>query len=211
MDNQFRSAAFGGFNRQDVMDYLERAAKEHEQQMEELRAQLERAQQETAQLRDQLAQAQTQAQQARAELEQNNTDHRNAQEQSELLVQTQEELTRLRSQIARLEPDAVAYAAIKERTAGIELEAHRRAQTIVDEAQTQVEQLRREQSQWLERVERDYYDLRAQVGTTVTQAASELERVRQGLDNISLCMNNQHSALDRLMQMTKSDSNTGKE
>lgn len=205
MDNRFRSAAFGGFNRQDVMDYLERAAKEHEQQMEELRAQLEQAQQEMAQLRSQLTQAQEQAQQTRAELERNTTDRQNAQEQSSLLAQTQEELVRLRGQVARLEPDAVAYSAIKERTAGIELEAHRRAQAIVDEAQAQVEQLRREQSQWLERVERDYYDLRAQVGTTVTQAASELERVRQGLDNISLCMNNQHSALDRLMQTTKND------
>lgn len=211
MDNRFRSAAFGGFNRQDVMDYLERAAKEHEQQMEELRAQLEQAQQEMAQLRSQLTQAQEQAQQARAELERNTTDRQNAQEQSSLLAQTQEELVRLRGQVARLEPDAVAYSAIKERTAGIELEAHRRAQAIVDEAQAQVEQLRREQSQWLERVERDYYDLRAQVGTTVTQAASELERVRQGLDNISLCMNNQHSALDRLMQTAKSDFQDTKE
>ncbi|MBR2935383.1 MAG: hypothetical protein IKB79_07370 [Oscillospiraceae bacterium] len=211
MDNRFRSAAFGGFNRQDVMDYLERAAKEHDQQMEELRARLDQAQQETAQLRDQLTQAQEQARQARAELEQNTADRQNAQEQSDLLVQTQEELTRLRGQIARLEPDAVAYAAIKERTAGIELEAHRRAQAIVDEAQAQVEQLHREQALWLERVERDYYDLRAQVGTTVTQAASEMERVRQGLDNISLCMNNQHSALERLMQTAKSDSSAKKD
>lgn len=200
MDNRFRSAAFGGFNRQDVIDYLERSAKEHEQQMQELRAQLEQAQQETEQLRGQLSQAREQVQQANNELERNTADRQSAQEQSDLLARTQEELARLRGCIAQLEPDAAAYAAIKERTAGIELEAHRRAQAIVDEAQAQVEQLRREHNQWLERVERDYYDLRAQVGATVTQAASELERVRQGLDNISLCMTNQHSALDRLMQ-----------
>ncbi len=205
MDNRFRSAAFGGFNRQDVMDYLERSAKEHDQQMEGLRAQLEQAQQEAAQMHSQLSQAQEQAQQAKNELERNTAERQSAQEQSDLLAQTQEELTRLRGRIAQLEPDAAAYAAIKERTAGIELEAHRRAQAIVDEAQAQAEQLRREQAQWLERVERDYYDLRAQVGTTVTQAASELERVRQGLDNISLCMNNQHSALERLMQTEKSE------
>ena len=205
MDNQFRSAAFGGFNRQDVMDYLERAAKEHAQQMEELRSCLERAQQETEQLRAQLAQTQEQAQQAKNELERSQADQQSAQAQSDLLAQTQEELTRLRGQIARLEPDAAAYAAIKERTAGIELEAHRRAQTIVDQAQVQADQICREQEAWLERVERDYYDLRAQVGTTVTQAASELERVRQGLDNITLCMNNHHSALDRLTQSVKSD------
>lgn len=200
MDNRFRSAAFGGFNRQDVINYLERTAQEHTREMTDLRVQLEQVQQEAEQLRGQLAQAQEQEQQVRGELERNTADRESAREQSDLLAQTQEELTRLRGQIARLEPDAAAYAAIKERTAGIELEAHRRAQAIVDEAQAQAEQLRREQAAWLERVERDYYDLRAQVGTTVTQAASELERVRQGLDNITLCMNNQHNALDRLMQ-----------
>lgn len=205
MDNQFRSAAFGGFNRQDVMDYLERSAKEHAQQIEELRARLEQAQQEMEQMRSQLTQAQEQVQQARIELERSQSEQQSAQEQSGLLAQTQEEVARLRGQIARLEPDAAAYAAIKERTAGIELEAHRRAQAIVDQAQVQADQLRREQSVWLERVERDYYDLRAQVGTTVTQAASELERVRQGLDNITLCMNNHHSALDRLAQTVNSD------
>lgn len=210
MDNQFRSAAFGGFNRQDVMDYLERSAKEHDQQLEALRTQLEQARQEAAQMRTQLTQAQEQAQQAKNELERNVAERQSAQEQSDLLARTQEELARLRERITQLEPDAAAYAAIKERTAGIELEAHRRAQAIVDEAQTQVEQLRREQRQWLERVEREYYDLRAQVGTTVTQAASELERVRQGLDNISLCMTNQHSALERLMQTEKNEPSNAK-
>lgn len=203
MDNQFRSAAFGGFNRQDVMDYLERTVKEHNQTLDELNAQLTAARSEADQLRTQLETAREEAQQARSELEQRIADQQTAQEQSDLLSKTQEEISNLRSRIAQLEPDAQAYAAIKERTAGIELEAHRRAQSIVDEAQVQAEQVRRELTQWLECVERDYYDLRAQVGTTTTQAASELERVRKGLDNITLCMNSQHSALERLMQTAK--------
>ena len=41
MDNQFRNAAFGGFNRQDVMDYLERTAKEHSEELAQLRARLD--------------------------------------------------------------------------------------------------------------------------------------------------------------------------
>ena len=211
MDNQFRSAAFGGFNRQDVMDYLERTVKEHNQTLDGLNTQLNAARTEADQLRTQLAAAQEQARQAQQELERAAADQSSVQEQSDLLAQTRDEVARLRGRIAQLEPDAEAYAAIKERTAGIELEAHRRAQSIVDEAQAQAEQVRRELGQWLERVERDYYDLRAQVGTTVTQASSELERVRQGLDNISLCMNNQHSALERLMQTAKNDPSTTKE
>ena len=194
MDNKFRSTAFGGFNRQDVMDYLERSVKEHNQALEKVNAQLTEARSEADQLREQLAQVREEVRQAKEELERTTANQMN-----ELRTQNEQ----LRRQADAAQADAAAYAAIKERTAGIELEAHRRAQAIVDEAQVQVDQVRRELGQWLERVERDYYDLRAQVGTTVTQASSELERVRQGLDNITLCMNNQHSALERLMQTAK--------
>lgn len=194
MDNKFRSTAFGGFNRQDVMDYLERSVKEHNQALEQVNAQLTEARNEAAQLREQLARVQEEVRQAKEELERTT-----AEQMNELRTQNEQ----LRRQAEEAQAGAAAYAAIKERTASIEMEAHRRAQTIVDQAQEQGNQVRRELVQWLERVERDYYDLRGQVGTTVTQAASELERVRQGLDNISLCMNNQHSALERLMQTAK--------
>lgn len=207
MDNRFRSAAFGGFNRQDVMDYLERSVKEHNQALEQANNQLAQARGEADQLRQQLAQVGEEARQAKEELERVTADQQFAREQSGLVEELRCENQQLRTQADRAQADAEAYAAIKERTASIELEAHRRAQSIVDEAQAQAEQIRRELAQWLERVERDYYDLRAQVGTTVTQASSELERVRQGLDNISLCMQNQHSALERLMQTAKSGSN----
>ena len=198
MDNRFRSAAFGGFNRQDVMDYLERSVKEHTQALEQANAQLTEARSEAEQLRQRLAQVQDETRQAKEEAERTVAEQVND-------LRTQNE--QLRRQADEAQAGAAAYAAIKERTASIELEAHRRAQSIVDEAQAQAEQVRRELGLWLERVERDYYDLRAQVGTTVTQAASELERVRQGLDNISLCMNNQHSALERLMQTAKNNPN----
>ena len=48
---QFRSAGFGGFNRQDVLNYIEETTKEYNQKLEELRAQYEAAQEETAELR----------------------------------------------------------------------------------------------------------------------------------------------------------------
>lgn len=203
MDNRFRSAAFGGFNRQDVMDYLERSVKEHNQALEQANTQRIEARNEADQLREQMAQLREEARQAKEELERITADQQTVQEQSDQLQELRSENEQLRLRANQAQADAEAYAAIKERTASIELEAHRRAQAIVDEAQAQAEQVRRELVQWLERVERDYYDLRAQVGTTTTQAASELERVRKGLDNVILCMNSQHSALERLMQTAK--------
>ena len=221
MDHQFRNAALGGFHKQDVLDYLELTAREHKEQTDALQAQLEQLQARCASLEEQSALANHQQEEKSAladRLQEENTQLKvtvtqlqqqlaASQNESELLRARAEQdahsCRQLQQQIDKLGPDAAAYAAVKERTAGVELEAHRRAQAIVDEAQVQAEQVRRELGQWLERVERDYYDLRAQVGTTVTQAASELERVRLGLDNITLCMNNQHSALDRLMQTAK--------
>ena len=37
---QFRTAAFGGFQKQDVMDYLERSAREHAQKLAGLQKEL---------------------------------------------------------------------------------------------------------------------------------------------------------------------------
>lgn len=205
MDHQFRSATFGGFNRQDVMDYLERSVAEQRRVQDDLRAQLEQVKNELNQTKEQLAQTQEQAQQFKLQAEQAAAESGRLREQAAAVVKMREEMDQLRGRIAQLEPDAAAYAAIKERTSGIELEAHRRAQTIVDAAQSQADQVRRELAAWLERVERDYFDLRAQVGNTAAQATNELERVRQGLGNITLCMTNQHSALERLIQSAKND------
>ena len=61
----------------------------------------------------------------------------------------QENLHSLREQVARLEPDAAAYAAVKDRSAGVELEAHCRAQNVLNEADGQARELRRSMEQWM--------------------------------------------------------------
>ena len=50
MDHPFRSAAFGGFNRQDVLDYLEKTSAENGLRQRELQEKLEAAQEECRQL-----------------------------------------------------------------------------------------------------------------------------------------------------------------
>ena len=41
MDHQFRTAAFGGFNRQDVLDYLASSALANQQQLQAVQEQLD--------------------------------------------------------------------------------------------------------------------------------------------------------------------------
>ena len=50
MDHPFRSAALGGFNRQDVLDYLEKTSAENAQRQQELQQKLEAAEEERGRL-----------------------------------------------------------------------------------------------------------------------------------------------------------------
>ena len=55
MDHQFRSAALGGFHKQDVLDYLELTAREHKEETASLREQLEQLQARLGQLEEKAA------------------------------------------------------------------------------------------------------------------------------------------------------------
>lgn len=200
MDNRFRGSAFGGFNRKDVINYLTATAAEHEHALEQLNQQL-------ADMKKQLDQAQQRADKAEQTLAdmtgERDDCRRQAQEvaaAANRLPGLEAELEQLRRRIAELEPDAAAYAAIKERAAGIELEAHQRAQGIVNQADTQADQVRQQTRQWVLQVRREYDELRGLVETTVSHAAGDLDRVRQSLGNISLCMDRQNNALDQFVR-----------
>lgn len=199
MDNQFRSAAFGGFNRQDVIDYLEKTAKAHAEQI----ARLEDAERERDELRSQLAAAREELEQATAGCQ---TALTTSQDQAQRLTALEQENDQLRQRLAQVEPDAVAYAALKDRTAGMELDAHRRAQAIVDQARAEGQQQRRSVEQWLERLRGEYGEVCSQVGTTMAHATLELDRVRVGLERVTQSLDSKKSALDGLTRTFDSQS-----
>ena len=145
MDHPFRSAAFGGFNRQDVLDYLEKTAAENARKKQELQQRLEEAEEDRRKLasqesdqeervtilnrdRESLSQ---QLEQVKAVLE---ASREREEAQSRELEELRRERDSLRRRVAELEPGAAAYTAVKERAAGVELEAHCRAQNVLNEA-----------------------------------------------------------------------------
>ena len=69
MDHPFRSAMFGGFNRQDVLEYLENSAQQAAQQQQELQAQLDQARQELTDRQSQESDGQEQLEKAQQEAE----------------------------------------------------------------------------------------------------------------------------------------------
>lgn len=58
---------------------------------------------------------------------------------------------------------AQRYEALKDRVATVELDAHRKAQTTLDEAESQVAQLRQDAAQWVAQLSGSYEAIRDQV------------------------------------------------
>lgn len=167
---KFRTA-LGGFNRQDVQTYIEQAASAHQLELEELRKRLEEAEQHGRELEFALSSAETaksgaaaEEAKVRASLE---TSTRSlsrlrgelSQTESKLMVAKQE-LERLQAQVGRLEPMADSYAQLKDRVATVELDAHRKAQDTLSQAQEEAERVRAETRAWLGRVLEQYGLLR---------------------------------------------------
>lgn len=213
MDHPFRSAV-GGFNKQDVLSFLEAQAKQAAQVQQELQSRLEGAERQGEALRRERDELSAQLEEARRELE---TARQSRDSLSAQLEEVQRELSAgraeteqvrrerdaarsegesLRTRLDEVLPDAQAYAQIKERTAGVELDAHRRAQAIQDKAEQDAQRLRRQMEQWLERMEKEYGAMRGEVEITVSHAASELDRVRAGLDRITRLVDGQEGAME---------------
>ena len=219
MDHPFRSAALGGFNKQDVLTFLEEQSKQAAQAQQQLQSRLEEAegprdtlQAEGEELRRQLEAARQELEQAEqerdglsarlAKAEQDLAGSRaQAEDTARELETVRRERDEARAGLEAARPDAQAYLELKERTAGVELEAHRRAQAIQEKAERDARQLRRQLEQWLRQVRQEYDGLCSDVESTVAHAASELGRAGASLDQLLQLLGGQEEAFDGLSQI----------
>ena len=114
------------------------------------------------------------------------------------LGDTEAQLKESEEKLAKAGPAAAAYEKVKDRTAGIELEAHCRAQAVQAEAEERIRKTRAEVEQWLNRVQGNYGRLRADMDAAVSRACGELDQVRQTLEQISGELARQDEGLDKL-------------
>lgn len=209
MDHPFRSAALGGFNRQDVLAYLEKSAKQAAETQQELQQRIDALEEtkacqeaELSELRERAGRLEREGEELRTQLQRAGDDLSASRAacagKTSALEAAGRELTQLRAEATRLEPDAEAYAALKDRLAGMELEAHRRAQSIQEEAEEQAEALRARMGEWLRRVEREYAALRARMESAVSQAAGQLEEAGRCLDQAAGLVDGQEKELESL-------------
>ena len=210
-ENRFRTVAFGGFHKQDVLNYITSASKDYQDQSIDLKQKVDSLQQE----RDVFAEKYEAAEAARKKnasdlerLSETLTERTNALEQTERKLSALKEeyekvavrLTELEGEWPRLQADAEAYAALKDHTATIELEAHRKAQETVDQAQAQAAKIRNELESWLRRVQNSYQHLRTDMTATVTQLTGELERGIKALNEVPEAFRQHDDALAALLE-----------
>jgi len=185
--HKFRSS-LGGFNRQDVLEYIARTdtawrnrTDALEQELQTLRGQQEELETELDSLRSENGSVSAEEARTRASLEESTRTLARvrgelSQAESKLTV-AKSELARLQAQVAELEPMAKGYEDLKERVAVIDLEAHKQAQAIVDAAQARAEELRQQGRQWVEGLLGQYDQVR--------QSAGELDRRLKNLGSLT--------------------------
>ena len=222
---QFRTATFGGFQKQDVLLYIETMTREHREKLDGLQRKLDEAGeaqsaregelaaarereeklgQELQGLREELSAVRREGEERQKELARLETElaelRREKTAAEELLTETEARLTETKEKLARAGQAAEAYEKIKDRTAGIELEAHCRAQDVQAEAEERAKRLQADVEQWLSRVQTGYGRLREDGHAAIGRARAEMDQAGGLLEEISHTLGSQAEQLGGLAE-----------
>lgn len=201
---QFRSTPFGGFHRQDVLDYIEQLTQEHQETRQRLERQRDEAQAALAQAEDALGQAQRQ--QAAEATTQTTLEERLAQTQAELedtaaaLAQVREEKAALEEKLRALEPEAASWQRLRDTAGDIEVAAHERAQVTLQAARDQAAEIRAQGTRWAQDLQARCLGLQEDLHAAVTNAERELDGARAAFSQAEDHMAQVREALEGLIE-----------
>ena len=199
MDNyQIKSVAFGGFDKQDVISYIEKAAteaaalqQELRNEVEELRKQLSDTEAERDVLRAELEQAQSGRSVAEDRLAEESAIRTALEPLQEEVAQLRQEVESLRAERASLLQDAQAYAQFREQLGAIECEARKRAADLEDATNARLRQT-------VDIFRRQYQILMSTFETTAAHVNSELRKVEVNLTQLPRAMDQSGLELNEL-------------
>ena len=189
---QFRSAAFGGFHRQDVLDYVEGLTKEKQNldarlaEEKEGRSKAEsllaQAEEEAASLREAQETMAGELEYLRKELE----------ARSEALSRAEEEVKILRGQVEALRPGAESWEHIKERAGNIAI--------TIQDAHTQAEEIQAEGVRLVKEIQAGCDRLQEDLQNSIRAAEDQLESARSAFRRAEQDMDGYQDALARLLE-----------
>ena len=166
MSANFKTCLFGGFDREDVVAFIEKSSRESRERIEALERENESLQQKNQSMETELQLMRGEFQE-RSEL---------AEKASVLQIQVEELMAKLESlegEAAGLRVQAADYQSLKDHIADIEISAHRRTEEFRAAAIAQLRQMIDEQNAWCEQAKERYLELSGQFAQKL-QAAQEL-------------------------------------
>ena len=196
-NNTFKGSIFGGFNRQDVMNYIEKASRESGELLQQNQEQIAALEQENTQLRDQCEQLRVSLQDTVASLSAAQAERDAAQAScasaGEALENAQrsnrqytEEINTLQATVAALQPEVDKFHTLQKNIADVEVEAKHRADTLVAEARASAEEILRK--------------ARTQADAVLSAAKADAEKIRSEANGNAAAIRqkaDQHAMLSR--------------
>ena len=168
MDASFKTCLFGGFDREDVVKFIEKAAAENQEQLETLEAELNalRAQRDEAAAENEALRGLTEED---ACLREENARLR------EQLAQAQASAEALRQEAEALRGPAAEYQSLKEHVADIEISAHRRTEEFRAKAMERLAQCIAQQRAWCSQRRSTYLSMNVSLLEQLRQAEQAVE------------------------------------
>ena len=194
-----KSVTFGGFDKQDVISYIEKTAQQAsaaQQQLQEendrLRAQVEELTKRSNSLLIQLDAVSLQ----KNELETQLAAERAARAELEPYKALEDKVAALEAEVAHLQPDAKCYVQFRERIGAIECEARERADNL---EKATIEQLQKT----VELFRGQYQTLMSTFETTAAHVTGELRKVEVNLSQLPRAMDRPGAELNELAKKLK--------
>lgn len=195
MENySFKSVAFGGFDKQDVVRYLEQssekaaaAQRELEAENEALRREAEAREAELEALRGRIEELTAQRDGLQEKLETETA----ARADLEPLRALEQDVARLTAERDALKPDAESYARFRERLGAIECEARNRADDLEEKAAAQTRRT-------LEAFRSEYLRLMSAFESTAGHVNGELRKIEVTLSQLPRALDQTGSELNEL-------------
>ena len=168
MDASFKTCLFGGFDREDVVKFIEKTAAENREQLEMLEAELNA-------LRAQRDEAAAEIEALRGLTEEDACLREENARLREQLAQAQASAEALRQEAEALRGPAAEYQSLKEHVADIEISAHRRTEEFRAKAMERLAQCIAQQRAWCSQRRSTYLSMNVSLLEQLRQAEQAVE------------------------------------
>lgn len=176
MSEKFKTCMFGGFDKDDVVKFIEKLAQEHQEEIAKLTEELDGLREKLITNEIKLAAADETAEELRHACEQYQADAAETTDLHAKLEQAMSELETLRTENESLRGPAKEYESIKDHIAQIEINAHRRTEEFRAEAIAKLKDSIAQQRAWCSAQQERYEQLGNDLMQQFRRAESELEQ-----------------------------------